>query len=141
MQDYLPDEKTYVLDEALVWDDLWVSAHVWAEPWTGDREVGWINFRLVEWDAEGDGPLYPTDPNVRGAARAQSPEIRDADPLAEGFLKWDGCMEIDMDHHMCGIRNYQKVATAILRLFLWAGTEHGFENCEMEEPDAADQEG
>jgi hypothetical protein len=134
--EYAPTEKVYVLDELLVWPDLRVTAHVFAEPWNDIREVGWINFRLIEWessDLEGENPLYPTSPKVRGAKWAQSADAMVADNFAEGFLRWDGCMEIQVDHHMCGVLMYQKVATAILRLFLWAGQAHGFEKCEMEE--------
>lgn len=134
--DYEPSAKTYALDDLLVWPDLWVTAHVWAEgneqP-PGFRQITWINFRLIEWEAEEDGPAYPGSPGIRGAKWAQSKDARVAEAFAEGFLKWDGCMEIQMDHHMCGVFVFQQAATAILRLFLWAGEQHGFEECEMAE--------
>lgn len=120
---------TYVLDEVIVWTDLWVSVHVWAQPFSDLREIGWINFRLLEHESQGDVPLYPTSPRSRGG-RGIADARAAGDDIATGFLKWDGCMEMQLDHHFCGARNVWQVTEAIRRLLVWARETYGFEKLE-----------
>ena len=75
-----------------------------------------INFRgayCVRWsrpngetgiEYEIDGSEYTVDFN----------EAFDKNPFFSGFIKWDGCMEIDMTHHFCGHSNlFQRVVDLI----------------------------
>lgn len=127
--------SAYSVDEVLAWPDIWFTAHVWAAPEHADR-VSWLNFRLIPHESQGgDGPepapFYPTETECSPSRDGGTMDARAAkDWMADGFLKWDGCMEIGMDHHFCGAWNVRQFTEALSRLLKWAGKAHGFEDCE-----------
>lgn len=84
--------------------------YVVAGCWLSASET-WCDFKLFEvaaWDNER---------NVLGWAKESqqpvgAPVMVDADPIAEGHIKWDGCIELRIDHHMCdGAESVQQLHT------------------------------
>lgn len=70
----------------------------------------WVNYEVVNVVAEyRDGvPLFFTYDTGEGAASGCNDfdEAFKKDPMAFGFIKWDGCMEIhDLNIHLCSCDN------------------------------------
>jgi len=65
---------------------------------------------------EGGAPLFER----KDAKHSQDTvtEIADAEVYLEGYLKWDGCNELDQgDHHFCGVD--QIIKHCMLLQYLW----------------------
>lgn len=127
--------KQWEVDDLLVWPDLWVTAHVFSSKLMNSQDrVSWLDFRLIEIESFGmdnetilyETPLYPST-SIR---RPSPPQLnaRDAgDLIADGYLKWDGCMQLDLSHHTCTLQQWKNVAEAVCRMQLWAKDTLGFE--------------
>jgi hypothetical protein len=118
------------VDEVLVWLDLWVSAHVWGDTDEHGRCL-WLNFRLLEHESQDEVEVWYPQSQIVRPSQAPTREARAAgDEIANGFIKWDGCHEIQMDHHMCSAGQFRNASESFLRLLRWARDEHGFESLE-----------
>jgi hypothetical protein len=130
MPTYDPTTKAYAIDEILLLGGGWIALWLWGEknpePF---RECSWINFRLIEVSSQSDdeGPIFPAD---ESHAPCGTSDARRAAAFAEGFLKWDGCMELALNHHLCGRRNWRQIEEAIGGLYELARDRFGFEECE-----------
>lgn len=77
----------------------------WSADPTGE-DVLWVDFKIWEVCADGDeGPLYD-DPYATEPLRGMTDDYQRVTPMLTGFLKWDGCNEVDWADgggHCCGI--------------------------------------
>lgn len=118
---------TYFVDDLVPLEGM--ALHFYGEATPDDDCTHWLNFRIVEWAQVDDaGPLYPLEEHVRPGETTR--DARAAVHFASGFIKWDGCCEVQMDHHMCGISGARLVVAALLHVFAYAAERHGFEDCE-----------
>lgn len=115
----------YPVDELVLLD--WLTLHFYGET-EADGRCLWLNFRLLEVMQLDDQPLYAAEEHVRPGVLTK--DARAAYAFASGFIKWDGCCEIEMDHHMCGVHDARQVTAALLHVFSYAAEQHGFESCE-----------
>lgn len=129
MPPYRADKK-YDVDLVFVLSDDRIALHIFGEEW--EHRVGWLDFRLVEVEAEdADGfLLYPTDENRRPSMDGGTRDPKAAIAFADGYLKWDGCMQLDLGQHFCGRRMWKAVPAAMNLLYDYARLELGFEGCE-----------
>lgn len=127
--------KTYALDELLIYSDIWITVHVWAEGQPNAHGITWINFRLIEHEShtfpeDNNEIRYPSQSLSRPSPDSGTTDARRCgDEIGSGFIKWDGCQELEIDHHCCGVRNFIQIATAMLRLNNYVAGTFGFENC------------
>ena len=75
--------------------------------WKNDS---WMDFEVFEvsgLEGEGGPKLYDQKDWQRSGDVV--PSINDAEPYCTGYIKWDGCAEIDFEsHHFCGSRCFKK---------------------------------
>jgi hypothetical protein len=67
----------------------------------------WCDLKVfkIEWeDSEGRPCFWRQGSDHNGDA---TPEISEAEPYIEGFVKWDGCSEFDGRVHFCGPEHYR----------------------------------
>jgi hypothetical protein len=72
----------------------------WCALLEGDQY--WTDFKLVPaciWHADGTVG-YPRIDDVSPLPPVYEPN--EAEPLMSGYVKWDGCMNLEMDNHVCG---------------------------------------
>lgn len=79
---------------------LWGVSHTWAnvaafliEHYDGDDEHGWVP--MFEREGEPIGPRAEHGHLTR--------HVYEAEPYLDGYVKWDGCLELDQGRpHWCG---------------------------------------
>lgn len=96
----ISSKRSPVMKTISLGDDL--GDYVLRLRWTaGDYGITWIDFELIEVTAKSEGP--PGQWTVPGYQRHgatyspdTTPDIEKAELAAEGFLKWDGCMQFNV---------------------------------------------
>jgi hypothetical protein len=72
----------------------------------------WVNFLVFEIAGMGDKPLYIA--GLDGPSFTE--DIEQAVPQAHGFVKWDGCTQVDItDGHFCGLKDMEGLFGVIRR--------------------------
>ena len=71
----------------------------------------YLNFKVVEaiaeFDLEAKKEAFSGYQNSSGQAIDDFEEAYGSNPVCNGFIKWDGCMEIhDFTHHFCGYNTF-----------------------------------
>lgn len=74
----------------------------------------WL-FEVEAWDH----PSGQCNYLIRDSAGMEwTPHLDETDPIADGFIKWDGCHELSMDQmHFCGISDSAEFFAMLTRTF------------------------
>lgn len=76
-------------------------------------------WQIAGRDIEGV-PLFERNGATDGMGMVQ--EIEAAEMYLTGFIKWDGCAELDQgNHHWCGIHDFKKHADLLQWLWIRSG--------------------
>ena len=109
--------KTHIRDVIIgVFGEAEAEYHVRLFGDKQDGELYWVDFQIYQVvcaDMEGRKEF-----NRLGSAFSPDPvsEYDDAQPIAEGHVKWDGCMEVDLhDGHTCSRDHLRELFAAIER--------------------------
>ena len=88
----------------------------WFVEWTLEDNPCWIDLKVFEVVSVGDdGPGYQL-PNLRHTSNRS-----EAAPLVTGYVKWDGCSEMDANPHWCRHEDVKRYADLLVRLHARAG--------------------
>ncbi len=102
------NQKVELIEDLLDTDDdfgfrvRWRYSDYWA-----DVEV----FEYIAQDINNDGSRGPKSFNRKNFVSSPDPvySIDEAESYLEGYIKWDGCSELDIGcPHLCGPRAYRK---------------------------------
>ena len=61
----------------------------------------WLDFEVYEITGWIDGTPVKTEYRSKDGV-TDTLNIEDAEPYFKGFIKWDGCAELDLRTHICG---------------------------------------
>jgi hypothetical protein len=90
------------------------NVRLWSDPVSeNDDQFMWVDFEIIEvLGFEKDGrECY----NRRDSSRSPDPlyELDNAEPIASGFVKWDGCTQFNADIHIDGRAHLEHLLEAI----------------------------
>ena len=131
MEMYEP-EKT----ETITWNDIWFTAVFKWKPYITKEGPNCHSFNFYLYDVsgfcdDGNGELVKPEWEIKDAVSSDqtTENLSEAEPLIEGYLKWDGCCEWRQleQEHFCGWRNFVKMHEAIRRVYLWGNSKFGFD--------------
>lgn len=86
---------------------------------TYEHSEHWLDFKAYEIIAKGNDVFQGSSPIPTGKDLYQLPNLQPtddlslADPTVEGFVKWDGCCEFAIDHHVCGAQDMLQITQVL----------------------------
>jgi hypothetical protein len=86
-----------------------------------DADSLWCDFKLIKAHSWGDTVMFPCErgefvgDSSRGYHRSgETSKLSEARAEVTGFVKWDGCIELQIDNHMCnGARSVAELHSAL----------------------------
>lgn len=78
---------------------LWGVSDTWA------NVAAFVIEQYEDSDAGWEAEFTPDDDSVRGL----TPHVYEAEPYLQGYVKWDGCAELDQGGpHWCGAKHFKR---------------------------------
>ena len=103
-------------EKILHWPDI---RHAIRMRWRSyEGRVSWINWELFEhtaWDMEGKLLGYPLLTERGGYEYTL--DLDRAEVAAGGYVKFDGCLEVELDEHYCGPVGLADMLEALRRIY------------------------
>lgn len=90
---------------------------------TGTHSADFWLYSIAMWDTADREHRYWPKKDWRALPQDTTDDLGLASPLASGFVKWDGCLELEVGcsedgrHHMCGRSSGEKFARALMRIW------------------------
>jgi hypothetical protein len=96
----------------VVWHET--DGGLWLTFWLQAKGTHWVDFKVYQATELGflDMPAAWQQNDFR-----PTDKLEEAQPIAEGYFKWDGCAEIHLDAHTCSQAHYVALLVRLSKLW------------------------